>query len=92
MFDGIDLCSNGETAKSNTIYNSTIAGVNMQSAACGGTSATDATVTGNTINEACAGILTRHRQQQRYDNSKHVFQCFHRGGGRRHMHSTSSAW
>jgi hypothetical protein len=58
MLDGIDLCSSGETVKTNTIYNSTTAGVNMQSAACGGPSATTATVTGNTINEACTGILT----------------------------------
>jgi Right handed beta helix region len=58
MLDGIDLCSTGETAKTNTIYNSTTAGINLESAACGAPGATEATVTGNTINEACTGILT----------------------------------
>jgi hypothetical protein len=59
MLDGIDLCSAmGEVAKSNSIYNSTTAGINLQSASCGATGASGATVTGNTINDACTGILT----------------------------------
>jgi hypothetical protein len=57
MLDGIDLCSSGETAKANIIYYSTTAGINLASTACG-SDATGATVTGNTINEACAGVLT----------------------------------
>lgn len=56
MDDGIDLCGNGETAKSNIIYSSTNSGIHLDDS-CGGTSGSNETVTGNTINEACAGLL-----------------------------------
>jgi hypothetical protein len=52
-FDGIDLCTPGDTAKTNTVYNSTNSAIHID----GGCATTGATVTGNTINEACAGVL-----------------------------------
>jgi parallel beta-helix repeat protein len=55
IFDAIDVCSNSNTVKSNIIYGSTEAGVHMDDT-CGGTGNGN-TVTNNTINEACAGIL-----------------------------------
>jgi hypothetical protein len=54
LFDAIDLCSNSNTAKSNTIYGSAQSGVHADDS-CG--SGNNNTVTNNTINEACAGIL-----------------------------------
>lgn len=54
IFDAIDLCSNSNTVKSNTIYGSTESGVHIDDA-CG--SGNNNSVTNNTINEACAGIL-----------------------------------
>lgn len=56
MLEGIDLCGNAETAESNVIYSSTIAGVFLDNT-CGGNSGSNDTVKSNTINEACAGIL-----------------------------------
>lgn len=56
MFDAIDLCGASETAKSNIIYNSTQSGVHLDDT-CGGSSGTGDTVTGNTVNETCAGLL-----------------------------------
>lgn len=54
-FDGIDVCTNGNTITSNTIFNSSQSGIR---ASCTGTGTGNA-VTGNTILEyACAGILT----------------------------------
>jgi hypothetical protein len=54
IFDAIDLCSNSNTAKLNTIYGSAESGVHVDDA-CG--SGNGNSVTNNTINEACAGIL-----------------------------------
>jgi hypothetical protein len=58
--DGIDLCSNNNTATSNTVYNSSGSGVHIDSTCTepSGTSGNNTTVTKNTINEACAGVLT----------------------------------
>jgi parallel beta-helix repeat protein len=54
--DGIDLCTNGNIVKGNTIFNSAESGVHLD-ASCGGTGNSN-TVTGNTILESeCAGIL-----------------------------------
>ena len=53
--DGIDLCSNNNVVNSNTIASSDEAGVDLDSG-CGSTGNGNK-VTGNTINEACAGIL-----------------------------------
>jgi parallel beta-helix repeat protein len=55
IFDGIELCSNNNTVASNTISSSDEAGVHLDSR-CGGTGRGNS-VTRNTINEACAGIL-----------------------------------
>lgn len=56
-YDAIDVCTNGNTIKANTIFDSAEAGVHLD-ASCGGTGNNNV-VTGNTILEsACAGILT----------------------------------
>jgi hypothetical protein len=55
LYDAIDICSNGNTVKSNLIYGSGESGVHVDDT-CGGTGNNN-TVEGNTINEACAGIL-----------------------------------
>ncbi|HLM81082.1 MAG TPA: hypothetical protein VK302_10665 [Terriglobales bacterium] len=55
-YDGIDVCTNGNTVKGNTIVNSAESGVHLD-ASCGSTGHNN-TVTGNVILEsACAGIL-----------------------------------
>jgi parallel beta-helix repeat protein len=56
IFDGIDLCSNGNTATGNDIDSSTEAGIHMDDS-CGSTGNNNTAKT-NTINEACAGVLT----------------------------------
>jgi parallel beta helix pectate lyase-like protein len=53
--DGIDLCSNNNTVSNNTIASSDESGVDLDSG-CGSTGNGNS-VTSNTINEACAGIL-----------------------------------
>lgn len=57
--DGIDLCSNNDTATSNTVYNSSGSGIHIDSSCteASGTTGNGTTVTKNTIVEACAGIL-----------------------------------
>jgi hypothetical protein len=60
-FDAINLCSNGNTAQSNSIYGSNAqSGIHVDDE-CPGPGSTPSgvnnTVKGNTINEACAGIL-----------------------------------
>ncbi|HLX84747.1 MAG TPA: right-handed parallel beta-helix repeat-containing protein [Terriglobales bacterium] len=54
IFDAIDVCSSSNTVKSNTIYGSTQSAVHVDDT-CG--SGNNNSVTSNTINEACAGIL-----------------------------------
>ena len=55
-YDGIDVCTNGNTVTGNTIINSAESGVHLD-ASCGSTGLNN-TVIGNTILEsACAGIL-----------------------------------
>jgi hypothetical protein len=58
--DGIDLCGNHNNATSNTVYNSSGSGVHIDSSCTEstGTSGNDTAVSNNTINEACAGVLT----------------------------------
>lgn len=60
LIDGIDLCSNNNTATSNTVFNSAGAGVHIDSQCTelSGTSGNGTTVNTNTINEACAGVLS----------------------------------
>lgn len=55
IYDGIVLCANKSTATSNTINVADESGVNV-AAGCGDASPTD-TVSSNTINGACAGVL-----------------------------------
>lgn len=57
--DAIDLCSNNNTATSNTIYGSTQDGAHSDDTCTSGSvvSGNNNTITGNTINEACAGVL-----------------------------------
>jgi hypothetical protein len=55
-YDAIDLCSNGNIAKSNIIYGSAESGVHADDECPSGTGNNN-TITNNTINEACAGIL-----------------------------------
>ncbi len=60
-WDAIDLCSSNNTASSNTIYGSSESGVHDDdecTEANGSASGTGNTISNNTINEACAGILT----------------------------------
>ncbi|HKN70467.1 MAG TPA: NosD domain-containing protein, partial [Terriglobales bacterium] len=55
-YDGIDVCTDGNTVTGNTIVNSAESGVQLD-ASCGSTGQNN-TVTGNVILEsACAGIL-----------------------------------
>jgi len=57
--DGIDLCSNANVAKSNFVFSSDGAGIHIDSTCMESNAPTgnNTTVTGNTINEACAGVL-----------------------------------
>jgi hypothetical protein len=55
-YDGIDLCSDSNTAQSNVIYGSAQSGIHVDGE-CSPSTGIKNTVTGNTINEACAGIL-----------------------------------
>jgi parallel beta-helix repeat protein len=56
LYDGIDLCSDGNTAQSNVIYGSAESGIHLDDS-CSPSTGSNNTVTGNTVNEACAGIL-----------------------------------
>jgi hypothetical protein len=56
LYDGIDLCSNNNTATGNTINGSDKCAIHLDDT-CTGTS-TGNTVTSNRINSACAGILS----------------------------------
>jgi hypothetical protein len=58
--DGIDLCSNLNSALSNTVFNSSGAGIHIDSSCVesGNPTGNDTSATKNTINEACAGVLT----------------------------------
>src|ERR1700693_28433 len=56
LFDGIDLCSDGNTVTGNVVNSSTEAGIHLDDS-CGSTGNNN-TVKNNNINEACAGILT----------------------------------
>jgi hypothetical protein len=56
LYDGIDLCSNSNIATSNTISGSDEAGIHVDDTCTG--SSTGNSVTKNTVNSACAGILS----------------------------------
>jgi len=57
--DGMDLCSNGNTVKANVVYASDGAGIHLDSTCTedGAPTGNGNTVSGNTVNEACAGVL-----------------------------------
>jgi hypothetical protein len=55
-YDAIDLCSDSNTAETNVIYGSAQSGVHMDDE-CPPSTGSNNSVTKNTINEACAGIL-----------------------------------
>lgn len=56
LYDAIDLCSDGNTAQANIIYGSAESGIHVDGE-CLPSTGINNIVTGNTINEACAGIL-----------------------------------
>jgi hypothetical protein len=61
LLDGIDLCSDHNAALTNTVFNSSGSGVHLDSSCTepgGSPSGGSSTATSNTINEACAGVLT----------------------------------
>jgi hypothetical protein len=61
FLDGIDLCSDHNTATSNTVFNSSGAGVHIDGQCTepdSSTTGVNTSVTNNTVNEACAGVLT----------------------------------
>ncbi|HLK34056.1 MAG TPA: right-handed parallel beta-helix repeat-containing protein [Terriglobales bacterium] len=56
IFDGIDVCSNNNRIRDNIVNTIDEAGIHIDSTCTGGNSGN--IVTNNTINEACAGLLT----------------------------------
>lgn len=60
LLDGIDLCSDHNTATSNAVFNSSGSGVHLDSECTEPDSSptgASSTATSNTVNEACAGVL-----------------------------------
>jgi hypothetical protein len=57
LLDGIDLCSNHNTATSNTVYYSSGSGVHLDSSCATGMTGNSSSASGTTVNEACAGVL-----------------------------------
>jgi parallel beta-helix repeat protein len=55
LYDGIDVCSNNNTVKTNTVTGSDEAGIHLDSTC--GSSGFNNTLTSNTIHTACAGVL-----------------------------------
>ena len=55
IFDGIDVCTNGNTIQSNTVVNSAESAIHLD-ATCGSTGNNNL-VTGNTLIDACTGVL-----------------------------------
>jgi hypothetical protein len=60
LIDGIDLCSNNNTAGTNTVFNSSEAGVHIDSSCTevNGPTGNNSSAYSNTINDACVGVLT----------------------------------
>jgi len=56
LYDGIDLCSNGNTASNNTIYGADESGIHLDDTCTG--ASTGNTVSANKINSSCAGVLS----------------------------------
>ena len=59
LFDAIDVCSNDNVVKSNTVFQADGAGVHIDSTCTEGGNPTGNgnSLTGNVVNEACAGVL-----------------------------------
>jgi parallel beta-helix repeat protein len=55
LADGIDICSNDNTVIGNTVFSSAEAGIHLDSTCA--SSGNNNTARGNSVNEACAGIL-----------------------------------
>jgi len=55
LYDAIDICSNDNSVTGNTVYNAAESGIHLDST-CGSTGLGN-TVSNNTVNESCAGIL-----------------------------------
>jgi parallel beta-helix repeat protein len=55
--DGIDLCSNGSTVISNTVFSSSRAGIHLDGSCSSTSTGNNNTVSRNVVNDACAGIL-----------------------------------
>jgi hypothetical protein len=55
--DGIDLCSNGNTVISNTVFSSGRAGIHLDGACSATSTGNNNIVSRNVVNDACAGIL-----------------------------------
>jgi hypothetical protein len=64
LLDGIDLCSNNNTATGNTVFYSSGAGVHIDSSCTEATGPTgmNTSVADTTANEACAGVLTGNNE------------------------------
>lgn len=59
-FDGIDVCSNGNTVVSNAVFGSSEGGIHLDDSCAepnGSSSGNNNTVTNNRINDVCAGLL-----------------------------------
>ena len=55
--DGIDLCSNGNTVTSNTVFSASQSGIHLDSSCVAASIGSNNTVSKNVVNDACAGIL-----------------------------------
>ena len=55
--DGIDLCSNGNTVISNTVFSSGRAGIHLDGSCSATSTGNNNIVSRNVVNDACAGIL-----------------------------------
>jgi nitrous oxidase accessory protein NosD len=57
LFDGIDICSNGNTVSSNSVFTSGQSGIHLDSSCSSTPTANDNVVSKNAVSDACAGIL-----------------------------------
>ncbi len=88
IFDGIDVCGNGNTLTSNVINSSTEAAIHLDDS-CGGTGNNNV-VKSNTINEACAGNLDWEWHVRKHDYTKHDGQRRKFRSARRYLHDAAN--
>jgi hypothetical protein len=71
LIDGIDLCSNNNTASSNTVFNSSQSGIHIDSSCMeqSGPTGNGSSVSSNTISDACAGVLTGTGSSMQSENT-----------------------